>query len=154
MIKKLFDKISGTKVVKYPGLDRLSLNVPNKWNVYETNRFGILSESQELDVACTVFQASDQSLEDFSLVKSEGVISKMPWYEPFQDRKELKIKQYPAHSSIYEGVWPEENETTTYFVYCIDLGGYFLTLTFTMLKRHFKCNQEHIKNILGSLEYK
>ena len=138
--------------VSYTQLPTLSIETPADWVVYEKRIFGVEPKNREIDVAGTVYRAGEKTLSEFTKDKHESTLAKMSWYKPVEEAKELKGLFYPAFIAEYEGVWPNESEPTRYVVTTFKVDGYFLSLTFTGLRKKLNNYRSIIKDIYSSVK--
>ena len=141
------------KVVEYPQLPNLYIQTPSDWVVYEKKIFGIEPKNRELDVSGTVYRTNGKTLEEFANEKHNGILTKMNWYKHTTDSRDILGMKYDGFIRDYEGVWPNENEPTTYIVTVFKIEDYFLSLTFTGLSKIVEKNNQTIREICSSVGF-
>ncbi|QHJ11585.1 hypothetical protein FX988_01819 [Paraglaciecola mesophila] len=143
-----------TMRVPYPQLTNLSIEAPSDWIVYENRIFGIEPKNRDIDVAGTVYRATDNTLNNFMQNKHESILSKMKWYKPVGEATVIKNGSYNGYIQEYSGIWPDEKVPTRYVVTAFEVQGYFLSLTFTGLEQKIELYRPIIKEIYSSIEFK
>ena len=138
------------KLIEYPLLKNLTIEVPKTWGTYNNERFGIQSPEKELEVAGTVYRANDKTIKTFTADKHSSISNSMPWYTEETQLSPLNDSKYTGFIQEYKGIWAGENEPTTYVVTTFQIQEYYLTLTFTSLTSQVSKYRKDIDKIIKS----
>lgn len=144
---------NGRQIVSYPGGFNLRFSAPADWINESTDRISVLSANKKLEIACTVFSASEsKDLSDFASAKFAAIRSKMPWYDSLCEPLPSVVgKKFDGLMYAFEGVWPQEKVPTYYLVYSISLGEAFANVTFTCLSQDYPAYKEKIIDFIESI---
>lgn len=140
------------RVETYPKLKTLTIEVPENWETYNKQIFGIESPNREVEIAGRIFNGKGKTLEQFTNYKHESIAKRMTWYKPTTELISLDNAPYPTFMQEYEGVWPEEKLSSTYIVTTIAVDNYYLSLTFTGLTSNIAKHRDMINSIINSVK--
>ncbi|MCG8672532.1 MAG: hypothetical protein MI867_24225 [Pseudomonadales bacterium] len=139
------------KKITYPSQVPFYIEVPVGWVDESKDRLSVLSSDERLEVACTIYQGTDVSLEEFAKTRYEAVKRNMRWYLAYGKREFFSLNDKEIYKQSFKGVWPEESQETLYVVYVFQFMGLYVGLTFTAFNVIYEDYQADVQHILETL---
>ena len=140
--------------IPYPNFSRLSFWADSNWKNESKDRWCLISADNSVELSGTLYKKVGTDIHAFIEARHEATLKNMNWYKQIGELKELPINKYKFYQIFYEGVWPGEKEPTSYYVYHVNIGEYFLAVTFTCLSSYLPSNIDMFGEILSTLELK
>jgi hypothetical protein len=140
-------------VVRYPGLEKLSITIPSELMNLSEDSLKVLSKEEGYGLIGEALVSKGLGLEEFTELSNKAVIESLAWYKAMSKPVPLISPNYTGYSVRYEGIWPNETEKTIHIVNTILISGYLLKVSVTYSENVPERYNAYTKKIIESIEF-
>jgi prepilin-type processing-associated H-X9-DG protein len=150
---KKVDLPKAESVISYPNFSRLTFDLADVWVNKSIQRLDLFTKDGKLECAGTVYNGDKDGFEDFIQSRHSSLLARMPWYQLVGGSTSVSLPVGQANKQLMQGTWEGDKDLTSYWVYSLCFGKYYLGFTFTFMAQEQTLHEQTIDDLLVSIKF-